>query len=218
MPQQSPFSKHATSSSFAAGPTRFKFGCCNCCQMLVCLRQLTAARSALSLGRRRHHNCRPLLSVGVTVWSGMGHSRCNALRSSQPLGQIRRTVLTGIPFCIAGVVLVARPPFLFGGAGIPTLGVAVALAQCTFSAAVKLLVRELRTTEQTNVGAPPQPLPVLADEQAAFSGCLQLARPHERSGASGCREGLRLQVAVFRREPRRQHHHACHFIVSARST
>ena len=60
-------------------------------------------------------------------------------------------MLTGIPFCIAGVVLVARPPFLFGGAGIPPLGVAVALAQCTFSALVKLLVRELRTTEQTNV-------------------------------------------------------------------
>lgn len=65
-------------------------------------------------------------------------------------------MLTGIPFCIAGVVLVARPPFLFGGAGIPPLGVAVALAQCTFSALVKLLVRELRTTEQTNVrGASP---------------------------------------------------------------
>jgi drug/metabolite transporter (DMT)-like permease len=79
----------------------------------------------------------------------------------------RRTVLTGIPFCIAGVVLVARPPFLFGGAGIPTLGIAVALAQCTFSAAVKLLVRELRTTEQTNVGRSAMSLllPVLPDCQ-----------------------------------------------------
>ncbi len=69
---------------------------------------------------------------------------------------MRRTVLAGIPFCIVGVVMIARPSFLFGGNGIRTLGVLVAIAQTTFSALVKILVRELRTTEQTNVS----PLPL----------------------------------------------------------
>lgn len=50
--------------------------------------------------------------------------------------------------------MIARPPFLFGGTGMRTLGVLVAVAQTTFSALVKILVRELRTTEQTNVSLP----------------------------------------------------------------
>ena len=69
---------------------------------------------------------------------------------------MRRTVLAGAPFCIAGVVMVARPSFLFGDGSksSSTVGLLVAMAQTTFSALVKIIVRELRTTEQTNVRDP----------------------------------------------------------------
>ena len=41
----------------------------------------------------------------------------------------RRAVLAGVPFCIAAVVLVARPASLFGGVGLGSKGVVVAALQ-----------------------------------------------------------------------------------------
>ena len=40
-----------------------------------------------------------------------------------------RAVLAGIPVCIAAVIVVARPSFLFGGEGLRPIGVAVAALQ-----------------------------------------------------------------------------------------
>ena len=40
-----------------------------------------------------------------------------------------RAVLAGVPFCIAAVILVARPSFLFGGVGLRSEGVMVAAWQ-----------------------------------------------------------------------------------------
>ena len=41
----------------------------------------------------------------------------------------RRAVLAGVPFCIAAVILVARPSFLFGGVGLRPKGIVVAALQ-----------------------------------------------------------------------------------------
>ncbi|MBC7172905.1 MAG: DMT family transporter [Polyangiaceae bacterium] len=60
-------------------------------------------------------------------------------------------VLGGI-VCIAGVVFVARPTFLFGEAGaIDGLAVAVALVGATFSALAYVTVRKLGTSEEPMV-------------------------------------------------------------------
>ncbi len=40
-----------------------------------------------------------------------------------------RAVLAGIPVCIAAVIVVARPSFLFGGEGLRPMGVAIAALQ-----------------------------------------------------------------------------------------
>ncbi len=60
-----------------------------------------------------------------------------------------RGVALAMPLCVVGVVLVSRPTFLFGAgaAALSMLGVAIAAAQAAFSAAAKLTIRALGSTE-----------------------------------------------------------------------
>lgn len=63
-----------------------------------------------------------------------------------------KMVLAMTPVCIAGVVMVTQPPLLFGGTQrLNSLGVGVAVLQAFVSCLVKLSVRELRTTDSSNV-------------------------------------------------------------------
>ncbi|PRW58707.1 multidrug transporter isoform A [Chlorella sorokiniana] len=58
-------------------------------------------------------------------------------------------VALAMPLCVAGVVLVAQPEFLFG-AGVQALsavGVTIGIGQAVFSAAAKLCIRSLGSTE-----------------------------------------------------------------------
>eukprot|EP00887_Chlorella_sp_A99_P005724 scaffold1.g5724.t1 len=60
-----------------------------------------------------------------------------------------RGVLLAAPPCLAGVVLVARPTFLFGGgAGVSAAGVGVGLVQALFSASAKMCVRALSGSKE----------------------------------------------------------------------
>lgn len=69
-----------------------------------------------------------------------------ALWLKEPIGHRE---LAGILLSLAGVVLVARPGFLFGAqaAGLDPLGVGAAMGAAFFSAGAYVLVRELRHTE-----------------------------------------------------------------------
>ncbi|KAL4425097.1 hypothetical protein ABPG77_010411 [Micractinium sp. CCAP 211/92] len=60
-----------------------------------------------------------------------------------------RGVALAMPLCVVGVVLVSRPTFLFGAgaAALSMLGVAIAVTQAAFSAAAKLTIRALGSTE-----------------------------------------------------------------------
>lgn len=58
-----------------------------------------------------------------------------------------RAVWIGGALSLVGVVLVARPSFLFGGEGLPTLAVAAALTGATLSASAYTFVRKLRATD-----------------------------------------------------------------------
>ena len=63
--------------------------------------------------------------------------------------RLRRLDMVLILASLAGVVLMARPPFLFGGGGerLDLLAVSVALVGAVVSAAAYVTVRELRSTE-----------------------------------------------------------------------
>ncbi|BBM69494.1 DMT family transporter [Rhodothermus marinus] len=69
-----------------------------------------------------------------------------ALWLKEPIG---RREIAGILLSLLGVVLVARPGFLFGThtAGLDPLGVAAAMGAAIFSAGAYTIVRELRRTE-----------------------------------------------------------------------
>lgn len=58
-----------------------------------------------------------------------------------------RTVWLGAALCLAGVVLVARPSFLFGGDGLPRLAVLAAMGGAVLSASAYVFVRKLRETD-----------------------------------------------------------------------
>ena len=59
-----------------------------------------------------------------------------------------RGVLLAIPFCLVGVVLVAKPSFLFVSGGISLAGLAVGLNQAFFSASAKMCVRMLSGSKE----------------------------------------------------------------------
>lgn len=61
--------------------------------------------------------------------------------------RIRGPEAAGVAASLAGVVLIARPRFLFGGGGLDPLWVAVALGGALFSAAAYVTVRKLGDTE-----------------------------------------------------------------------
>ncbi len=69
-----------------------------------------------------------------------------ALWLKEPIG---RREIAGVLLSLIGVVLVARPGFLFGThtAGLDPLGVAAAIGAAIFSAGAYTIVRELRRTE-----------------------------------------------------------------------
>ena len=88
---------------------------------------------------------------------------------SEPIG---RRDWGGTALSLAGVVLIARPSFLFGGgtSGLAPLYVGVALLGAVFSAAAYVIVRKLRTSEHpltiifyfplvTTIGSLPMALP-----------------------------------------------------------
>jgi drug/metabolite transporter (DMT)-like permease len=58
-----------------------------------------------------------------------------------------RVVWLGALFSLGGVVLVARPGFLFGGVGLPQLAVVAALTGAVLSASAYTFIRKLRATD-----------------------------------------------------------------------
>lgn len=58
-------------------------------------------------------------------------------------------VALAMPLCVAGVVMVAQPEFLFGAGAqaLSAVGVAIGIGQAVFSAAAKLCIRALGSTE-----------------------------------------------------------------------
>lgn len=58
-----------------------------------------------------------------------------------------RVVWLGALASLLGVVLVARPAFLFGGEGLPKLAVAAALCGAVMSASAYVFIRKLRATD-----------------------------------------------------------------------
>lgn len=76
-----------------------------------------------------------------------------ALLSSLLVNEQPSCMVIGMtPVCLAGVVLCLQPPFLFGGEQrLNSLGVTVALGQAFVASLVKLSVRELRTSDSSNV-------------------------------------------------------------------
>lgn len=74
-----------------------------------------------------------------------------AALSPAVLGETPPRALVGaLPVSLAGVLLVARPTFLFGGATHPTnlWGIAVGLVQSLFSATAKMAVRALNSSDE----------------------------------------------------------------------
>ncbi len=61
--------------------------------------------------------------------------------------RMRRVEAAGVVASLAGVVLIARPRFLFGGGGLDPVWVLVALGGALFSAAAYVTVRKLGETE-----------------------------------------------------------------------
>lgn len=73
-----------------------------------------------------------------------------AMAAPMVLGEpLRRSDVAGVVLGLAGVVLLARPTFLFGGSAQPLdpLGLGVAIVGAVISAGVYLVVRKLRATE-----------------------------------------------------------------------
>ncbi len=65
--------------------------------------------------------------------------------------RLRRREVLLILASLGGVILAARPSFLFGGAALPAVPVAVGLAGAVFSAAAYVTVRKLGETDHTMV-------------------------------------------------------------------
>lgn len=75
-----------------------------------------------------------------------------ALIAAAALGErLRRREVALILVSLGGVILAARPRFLFGGAALPPLPVAVGLMGALFSAAAYVAVRKLGETDDTMV-------------------------------------------------------------------
>mmetsp|Transcript_18497 Transcript_18497/g.55778 ORF Transcript_18497/g.55778 Transcript_18497/m.55778 type:complete len:199 (-) Transcript_18497:768-1364(-) len=82
----------------------------------------------------------------------VGNLREGFARSCIPVMIMCRMVMAMTPVCILGVILSVQPTFLFGGEQrLNTLGVVIAIAQACVAATVKLVVRELRTSESSAV-------------------------------------------------------------------
>lgn len=75
-----------------------------------------------------------------------------ALIAAAVLGEsMRRREIALVALSLAGVVLAARPSFLFGGAALPAVPVAVGLLGALFSAAAYVTVRKLGQSDHTMV-------------------------------------------------------------------
>ncbi|GFH22128.1 solute carrier family 35 member G1 [Haematococcus lacustris] len=62
-----------------------------------------------------------------------------------------RVALLSVPACLAGVLMVAQPSFIFHGTPLPLVGVLIGLTQPIFSAGAKMCVRALRSSEVDTV-------------------------------------------------------------------
>lgn len=60
-------------------------------------------------------------------------------------------VVVAMVISLGGVIMIAKPSFLFGGKGINKLGLALALMQAAFGACARIVVRDLRRTETTDI-------------------------------------------------------------------
>ncbi|DBB16082.1 hypothetical protein WJX82_007470 [Trebouxia sp. C0006] len=60
-------------------------------------------------------------------------------------------VVVAMVISLGGVVMIAKPSFLFGGKGINKLGLVLALMQAAFGACARIVVRDLRRTETTDI-------------------------------------------------------------------